>query len=63
MRHLFLFSLMLVCSTSANAQDKPNIVLLFADNFGYGELGSYGGGLTRVRRHRASTPWLAKARG
>ena len=47
MRHLFLFSLMLVCSTSANAQDKPNIVLLFADNFGYGELGSYGGGLTR----------------
>ena len=38
---------MLVCSTSANAQDKPNIVLLFADNFGYGELGAYGGGLTR----------------
>jgi arylsulfatase A-like enzyme len=23
------------------------IVLLFADNFGYGELGSYGGGTTR----------------
>jgi arylsulfatase len=33
----------------AHAQDtaKPNIVLVFMDNFGYGELGVYGGGLTR----------------
>ena len=29
------------------AQDKPNIVLIFMDNFGYGELGVYGGGITR----------------
>ncbi|MGH7380827.1 MAG: arylsulfatase, partial [Candidatus Methylomirabilales bacterium] len=29
------------------AADKPNIVLVMADNFGYGELGSYGGGITR----------------
>jgi len=27
--------------------DKPNIVLIFMDNFGYGELGCYGGGITR----------------
>ncbi|MGH8766979.1 MAG: arylsulfatase, partial [Burkholderiales bacterium] len=31
----------------ARAADKPNIVLIMADNFGYGELGSYGGGITR----------------
>ena len=32
----------------ANAADtKPNIVLVFADNLGYGELGSYGGGILR----------------
>ena len=32
---------------SAFAQDKPNIVFVFMDNFGYGELGVYGGGITR----------------
>lgn len=31
----------------AGAADKPNIVLIFMDNFGYGELGCYGGGITR----------------
>ncbi|MGH8064156.1 MAG: arylsulfatase [Candidatus Entotheonellia bacterium] len=31
-----------------NAADtKPNIVFIFADNLGYGELGSYGGGMLR----------------
>ena len=28
-------------------ESKPNIVLIFMDNFGYGELGVYGGGITR----------------
>ena len=33
---------------SAFADDQqPNIVLVFMDNFGYGELGCYGGGITR----------------
>ena len=27
--------------------DKPNIVLINMDNFGYGELGVYGGGILR----------------
>lgn len=32
----------------ASAQaDKPNIVLILMDNFGYGELGTYGGGVLR----------------
>ena len=31
----------------AAAEEKPNIVFIFMDNFGYGELGVYGGGITR----------------
>jgi arylsulfatase len=31
----------------ATAADKPNIVLILMDNFGYGELGVYGGGVLR----------------
>ncbi len=38
------------------SSDKPNIVLIFMDNFAYGELGSYGGGITRG----AATPQLDK---
>jgi arylsulfatase len=34
-------------SGPAVAQDRPNIVLVYMDNFGYGELGVYGGGITR----------------
>ncbi len=36
-----------VSAQEAGAQDKPNIVFIFADNFGYGELVSYGGGVLR----------------
>jgi arylsulfatase len=31
----------------AVAEEKPNIVLIFMDNFGWGELGVYGGGILR----------------
>lgn len=31
----------------AQNSSKPNVVLIFMDNFGYGELGVYGGGITR----------------
>ena len=34
-------------SWSAAAADKPNVVFILADNVGYGDLGSYGGGELR----------------
>ena len=43
---LVLFTVLFTTFT-ASAQEKPNIVLIFMDNFGYGELGVYGGGITR----------------
>ena len=52
-----LTPVILMGSTGASvAQDKPNIVLVFMDNFGYGELGCYGGGITRG----APTPRIDK---
>ena len=43
-----LVSIVLLFScASAGAQDKPNIVLVLMDNFGYGEIGVYGGGVLR----------------
>lgn len=41
-----LIFLLFSCAT-AFAQDKPNIVLILMDNFGYGEIGVYGGGVLR----------------
>jgi arylsulfatase len=31
----------------SQAQDKPNIVVMMVDNLGWGELGTYGGGILR----------------
>jgi arylsulfatase len=55
-RQLIFLSL-LACTTLASgafAQDKPNIVLVFMDNFGWGEPGFNGGGIVRG----AATPRL-----
>ena len=43
---LVLLSLVLPVGP-AMAQGQPNIVFVFVDNFGYGELSDYGGGITR----------------
>ena len=42
-------ALLVTIATTSNAfaADKPNIVLINMDNFGYGELGVYGGGIVR----------------
>ncbi|UCD68654.1 MAG: arylsulfatase [Betaproteobacteria bacterium] len=51
-----VFATLMLCLTSsvALAQDKPNIVLVFMDNFGWGEPGFNGGGIIRG----AATPRL-----
>ena len=43
-------ALLPISRASAADASKPNIVLILADNLGYGELGSYGGGITRGAR-------------
>ena len=35
------------CFSPVHAQEKPNIVLVFMDNFGWGEPGFNGGGIIR----------------
>ena len=34
-------------TAQAQTSKKPNIVFILTDNLGYGEIGCYGGGLTR----------------
>jgi len=36
------------------SEKKPNIVYFFWDNFGWGELGCYGGGRCAARLHRGA---------
>ena len=52
-RSVLVLLLLLVGSAEA-AQNKPNIVLVFLDNFGWGEPGFNGGGIIRG----AATPRL-----
>lgn len=40
-------SVLLACSASLSWADKPNVVLILMDNFGWGEPGVYGGGILR----------------
>ncbi len=56
---VFVLSTLLM-ALPASAATKPNIVLVFMDNFGWGEPGFNGGGLFAERQHLASIPWLPK---
>jgi arylsulfatase len=50
-----IFCMMLLAlSTSGQAMEKPNVVLMVVDNLGWGEIGTYGGGILRG----AETPRL-----
>lgn len=53
---LLVFASLTALSAAAESQDKPNIVLVFMDNFGWGEPGFNGGGIIRG----AKTPRLDK---
>lgn len=55
-RRTFLGAATLGTCVSAQSSTKPNIVLILMDNFGWGELGVYGGGLLRG----AATPRIDK---
>ncbi|MGI9629323.1 MAG: arylsulfatase [Longimicrobiales bacterium] len=46
-RALLLASLFVFPSTAWGQDEQPNVVLIFMDNFGWGELGVYGGGVLR----------------
>jgi arylsulfatase A-like enzyme len=48
-----VFLLVLIVSVplavaAPGSESKPNIVLVLMDNFGYGEIGVYGGGVLRL---------------
>ena len=47
MVRFLLACVLLSCLAGTHAQDKPNIVLVFLDNFGWGEPGFNGGGIVR----------------
>ena len=42
MSRLLLFLLLLSSCSLSHNNDKPNIILFFYDDLGYGELGAYG---------------------
>jgi len=44
---LVLVATVPLTTAAAGSDDKPNIVLVLMDNFGYGEIGVYGGGVLR----------------
>ena len=46
-KKVYLMLITISLTTSIFSQNQPNIILINMDNFGYGELGCYGGGITR----------------
>ena len=43
-QRLFLGILLLASAAVTGAAERPNVVLMLADNLGYGDIGAYGGG-------------------
>ncbi|WP_121812158.1 arylsulfatase [Mucilaginibacter kameinonensis] len=51
--HLIVTAFLTLFSITASAQKKPNIIYIYADDLGYGELGAYG-------QQKIKTPFLDK---
>ena len=47
MKQIWIALLLIASGGSANAQDKPNVVVILSDNVGYGDIGAYGAGEIR----------------
>jgi arylsulfatase A-like enzyme len=47
MKLVWLFLLLIAVTSAADAQDIPNVVVMLADNVGYGDIGAYGAGEIR----------------
>jgi len=45
---LFIFLLINPIQAAIESDQKPNIVLVLMDNFGYGEIGVYGGVMAKL---------------
>ena len=55
MKQILILVLTLI-SINSYAQEKPNVIIMMVDNLGWGEIGTYGGGILRG----AETPQLDK---
>ena len=47
MKLIWPLLLLLAVTGAAQAQDRPNVVIMLADNVGYGDIGAYGAGEVR----------------
>jgi arylsulfatase A-like enzyme len=47
MKSVFMALLVCLSAVEANAQSKPNVVIMLGDNVGYGDIGAYGAGEVR----------------
>src|SRR3979490_1696766 len=56
MKRIWIAPLLIALAGLANAQNKPNVVVVLMDNLGWGEPGVYGGGILRG----AATPRIDK---
>ena len=47
MKRMWILLLLIAVTGQAHAQDRPNVVIMLADNIGYGDIGAYGAGEIR----------------
>jgi arylsulfatase A-like enzyme len=47
MKRIWITLFLIAVAGSANAKDKPNVVIMLSDNVGYGDIGAYGAGEIR----------------